>query len=61
MNLGYIELEKVFVSLICYLKLLLTPLTADNKYSHCNLHNLIQIQTPFSLKQKRILDLLLQF
>ena len=27
-------------------------LTADNKYSRCNLHTLTQIQTPLSLKQK---------
>ena len=27
-------------------------LTANNKYSLCNLHILIQIQTPLSLKEK---------
>ena len=27
-------------------------LTANNKYSRCNLHTLTQIQTPLSLKQK---------
>ena len=27
-------------------------LTADNKYSRCNLNTLTQIQTPLSLKQK---------
>ena len=27
-------------------------MTADNKYSRCNLHILTQIQTPLSLKQK---------
>ena len=27
-------------------------MTANNKYSHCNLHTLTQIQTPLSLKQK---------
>ena len=52
MNLGYIELEKAFVSLICYLKTVFKSLTADNKYSLCNLHTLTQIQTPLSLKQK---------
>ena len=52
MNLGYIELEKVFVSLICYLKTVFKSLTADSKYSRCNLHTLTQIQTPLSLKQK---------
>ena len=52
MNFGNIELEKVFVSLICYLKIFVKSLTADNKYSRCNLHTLTQIQTPLSLKQK---------
>ena len=52
MNLGYIELEKVFVSLSCYLKTVFKSFTADNKYSRCNLHILTQIQTPLSLKQK---------
>ena len=27
-------------------------LTADNKYSRCNLHTLTQIQTPLSLKEE---------
>ena len=27
-------------------------LTANNKYSRCNLHTLTQIQMPLSLKQK---------
>ena len=58
MNLGNIELEKVFVSLICYLnkrlclRLFVKSLTADNKYSLCNLHTLTQIQTLLSVKQK---------
>ena len=52
MNLGNIELEKVFVSLICYLKTVFKSLTPDNKYSRCNLHIVTQIQTPLSLKQK---------
>ena len=34
------------------LRLFVITLTADNKYPHCNLHNLVQIQTPLSLKQK---------
>ena len=34
------------------LRLFVNTLTADNKYSRCNLHNLTQIQTPLSLKQK---------
>ena len=34
------------------LRLFVKSLTADNKYSRCNLHNLTQIQTPLSLKQK---------
>ena len=42
MNLGNIVILRLFVK----------SLTADNKYSHCNLHTLTQIQTPLSLKQK---------
>ena len=34
------------------LRLFVNSLTADNKYSRCNLHILTQIQTPLSLKQK---------
>ena len=34
------------------LRLFVKSFTADNKYSRCNLHILIQIQTPLSLKQK---------
>ena len=34
------------------LRLFVNTLTVDNKYSRCNLHNLTQIQTPLSLKQK---------
>ena len=34
------------------LRLFVKSLTADNKYSRCNLHTLTQIQTPLSLKQK---------
>ena len=34
------------------LRLFFKSLTADNKYSRCNLHTLTQIQTPLSLKQK---------
>ena len=33
-------------------RLFVKSLTADNKYSRCNLHTLTQIQTPLSLKQK---------
>ena len=36
------------------LRLFVKSFTADNKYSRCNLHILIQIQTPLSLKQKTI-------
>ena len=35
------------------LRLFVKSLTADNKYSRCNLHILTQIQTPLSLKQKK--------
>ena len=35
------------------LRLFLNTLTADNKYSRCNVHNFVQqVQTPLSLKQK---------
>ena len=34
------------------LRLFVNSLTADNKYSRCNLHILTQIQTPLSLKWK---------
>ena len=34
------------------LRLFVNSLTADNKYSRCNLHILRQIQTPLSLKKK---------
>ena len=52
MHLGYIELEKVSISLIWNLKTVNT-LTADNKYSRCNVHNFaLQVQTPLSQKQK---------
>ena len=56
MNLGYIELEKVFVSLSVILRLFVKSFTADNKYSRCNLHILTQIQMPLSLKQKTFLQ-----
>ena len=34
------------------LRLFVKSLIPDNKHSRCNLHTLIQIQTPLSLKQK---------
>ena len=35
------------------LRLFVNTLTADNKYSRCNVHNLAQqVQTPLSQKQK---------
>ena len=53
MHLGYIELEKVCISLIWNLKTVVNTLTADNKYSRCNVHNFAQqVQTPLSQKQK---------
>ena len=37
-------------------------LTADNKYSRCNVHNFAQqVQTPFSQKQKTFYHFLLHF
>ena len=37
-------------------RLFVKSLTADNKYSRCNLYTLTQIQTPLSLKQKIFLQ-----
>ena len=49
MHLGYIELETVCVSLIWILRLFVNTLTADDKYSRCNVHNFAQqVQTPLS-------------
>ena len=53
MHLGYIELEKVWISLIWNLKTVFNTLTADKNYSRCNVHNFAQqVQTPLSQKQK---------
>ena len=53
MLLGYIELEKVCISLSEILRLFVNTLTADNKYSRCNVHNFLQqVQTRLSQKQK---------
>ena len=53
MDLVYIELEKVCISLIWNLKTVFNTLTADNKYSPCNVHNFAQqVQTPLSQNQK---------
>ena len=35
------------------LRLFVITLIAENKYPRCTLHNLAQIQTPLSLKQKK--------
>ena len=54
MHLGYIDLEKV-CSLVWseILRLFVNTFTADNKYSHCNVHHFAQqLQTPLSQKQK---------
>ena len=52
MHLGYIELEKVCISLIWILRLFVNTLTADNKYSRCNVHDFAQqVQTPLSPKE----------
>ena len=61
MHLGYIELEKVSISLIWNLKTVNT-LTADNKYSRCNVHNFAQqVQTPLSQKQKTFCGFFIAF
>ena len=60
MHLGYIELEKVCISPIW--TTFLNTLTADNKYSRCNVHNLAQqVQTPLSQKQKIFWGLFIAF
>ena len=61
MHLGYIELEKVSISLIWNLKTVNT-LSADNKYSRCNVHNfMLQVQTPLSKKQKTFCGFFIAF
>ena len=53
MHLGYIELEKVCITRSEILRLFVNTLTADNKYSLCNVHNFAQqVQTPLFQKQK---------
>ena len=53
MLLGYIESEKVCISLSEILRLFVNTLTADSKYSPCNVHNFAQqVQTRLSQKQK---------
>ena len=53
MHLGYIELEKSALVWSEILRLFRNTLTADNKYSRCNVHNFAQqFQTPLSQKQK---------
>ena len=53
MHLGYIELEKSALVWSEILRPFLNTLTADNKYSRCNVHNFAQqVQTPLSQKQK---------
>ena len=62
MHLGYIELEKVSISLIWNLKTVFDTLTADNKYSRCNVHNFAQqVQTHLSKKQKKFSGFFLAF
>ena len=61
MHLGYIELEKVSISLIWNLKTVNT-LSADNKYSRCNVHNfMLQVQTPLSQKQNCFCGFFIRF
>ena len=62
MHLGYIELEKSALVWSEILRPFLNTLTADNKYSRCNVHNFAQqVQTPLSQKQKTFVDFLLHF
>ena len=56
MHLGYIELEKVCISADQreILRLFVNTLTADIKYSRCNVHNFAQqVQTPLSQRVKQ--------
>ena len=48
----YCNWKKSLLVWFVILRLFVKSLTADNKYSRCNLHILTQIQTPLSLKQK---------
>ena len=44
------------------LRLFLNTLTADNKYSRCNVHNFAQqVQTPLSQKQKNFYGFFIAF
>ena len=44
------------------LRLFLNTLTADNKYSRCNVHNFVQqVQTPLSQKQKTFCGFFIAF
>ena len=54
--LWYIELEKNALVWSEILRLFVNTLTADNKYSRCNVHNFAQqVQTPLFQKQRIIL------
>ena len=62
MHLGYIELEKSALVWSENLRLFLNTLTADNKYSRCNVHNFAQqVQTPLSQKQKTFYEFFIAF
>ena len=51
MHLGYIELKKSALVWSEILRLFVNTLTADNKYSCCNEHNIEQqVQAPLSKK-----------
>ena len=44
------------------LRLFVNTLTADNKYSHCNVHNFAQqVQTPLSQKQNSFCGFFIRF
>ena len=60
MHLGYIELERSALVWSETLSLFLDTLTADNKYSRCNVHNFAQqVQTRLYQKQKIFAEFLL--
>ena len=63
MHLGYIlSWKKSALVWSKILRLFLNTLTADNKYSPCNVHNFAQqVQTPLSQKQKTFYGFFIAF
>ena len=63
MHLGYIlSWKKSALVWFKILRLFLNTLTADNKYSRCNVHNFAQqVQTPISQKKKTFYGFFIAF